>query len=245
MPGAQIKSNAGFHDSVRWWLPFIRSNRPTPPSGVLPPRRSGTWRAPSAPVPVVRSTGAAPSSAGHPVKGGCRRRGWGMPSVASFSSRTCEIFNRGLSVLSTLQPREGSSVSPNTTPSRVSCGGVVEGYDNRTPKGSVSSGAVRSVDCWPMAKNFVRFLGVSPARYPSISVDADWAGVSSSRGAHTAVPSTPSRAARVSGVDRALGNSVGAIGWSREPFLHWIGVPGAGPGSVLAPADSYFLPSRG
>ena len=64
-----------------------------------------------------------------------------MPSVASLSSRTCGIFNRGLSVLSTFQPREGSSVSPDTTPSRVCRGGAVEGYDNRIPKDSCLFGS--------------------------------------------------------------------------------------------------------
>ena len=37
-------------------------------------------------------------------------------------------------------------------------------------------GGLRSVDCWPLAKNFTRFRGVSLARYPLTSVDVTGPG---------------------------------------------------------------------
>jgi len=37
----------------------------------------------------------------------------------------------------------------------------------RIPNGACLSGSLRSVDCWPLAKFFIRRLGVSRGQYPS------------------------------------------------------------------------------
>lgn len=92
------------------------------------------------------------------------------------------------------------------------------------------------MDCWLLAKHLTQISGVNLARYPLTfdRRDPGW-GILLLRRAYRRFP-TPSRAAGASGVDHALGNSVGAIGWSPGSLLNRGDVPEAGLGSVLAPA---------
>jgi len=151
-----------------------------------------------------------------------------------YPFRTCLIFNRGLSVLSTFQPRQGSSVLTERRHDE-SRGERCEAMNNWTPKGLAFwvGWGLWIVGLWLGISN--RFPGASSARHPLTSCRRGGVWVSSSWGVYRTDPSTPSRAARASALDRALGNSVGAIGWSREPALHRDGPSGAELGSVLAP----------
>jgi hypothetical protein len=217
--------------------------------GCSPSRgRSGAPCAPSAPVPAVRSARSSPFPrraqpfTGQPRPGEKGHAPRGIPPPVLVPAGP---WTEGWAWWSCSGHGQGLLSRPDTTLLRASRGGVGGGERQPNSEGPVPSGAVRSVDCWPLARNSARFPGVNPTRYPLTSVDVDRAGVSSTRDAHAAVPPTPSRATRASAADRVLGNSVGAIGWSREPLLHRNRRPGAGPGSVLAPADSYFLPLQG
>jgi hypothetical protein len=49
-------------------------------------------------------------------------------------------------------------------------GAYHEREGNRTPKGLPFLGSLRSVDYWPLAKIFTRFLGVSCDQYPLVSL---------------------------------------------------------------------------
>lgn len=191
-PAPRVSSDSGTPPSrvqpgpaFRWEGGSLSLGRPALPPhqpGVLPPRTKRRPVRPVGPRPRRSLDGGSPLVRRvQPFTGQARPGEKGHAPRGIFSpSRTCGTLNRGLSVLITPQPREGSSVSTDTTSSRVSRAGRRGGERQPNPERLCSSGAVRSVDCWPLARNSARFPGVSPARYPVTSVDVDRVGVSSS-----------------------------------------------------------------
>lgn len=171
--------------AFRWEGGSLSLGRPALPPhqpGVFPPR---TKRRPVRPVgPRPRRSldgGSLLLLRAQPSTGQARSGKKGHAPRGIFPpSRTCRTLNRGLSVLITPQPRKGSAVATDTTSSRVSRAGRRGGERQPDSERLCSSGAVGSVDCWPLARNSARFPGVSPARYPLTSVDVDRVGVSSS-----------------------------------------------------------------
>ena len=154
----------------------------------------------------------------------------------SFFSPTCGISRRSPTVLRTFQLRQRSRVFNRAKPSMFVRGGGCEVNDDRTPNGLAFSGGLRSVDCWPLAKNFNRFRGVNLTGYPLTSDrrDPGW-GILLSRWVCRRSP-TPSRAAGPLGRTTPWGTQWGQLDGLWGTLLNRGDVPEAGLGSVPAPA---------
>lgn len=127
IPAPLPQGAAGSRVSLGGWIPFVRSTCPTPPPpwGAPSPRTKRRLVRPVRPRSRRSLDGGSPLIRRvQPFTGQARPGEKGHAPRGIFSpSHTCGTLNRGLSVLITPQPREGSSVSTDTTSSRVPRGG--------------------------------------------------------------------------------------------------------------------------
>jgi hypothetical protein len=130
-------------------------------------------------VDIFNGAGTLPSRQVSPLMLSPVREGSAhLPSWQSRSFRTCLIFNWGLSVLSTFQPRQRSHA---TTQRGLPWNPWwrLWGDEQLNTERYCLLGTLRSVGCWPLARNFNRFPGVNPTQYP-LTCRRDWVRVSSS-----------------------------------------------------------------
>jgi hypothetical protein len=128
------------------------------------PGDGAALRRPVATLPVESSTRIPLSGSGL------------SPSLLSPSVQIGLLYPCGISVHLVLA---GSSTGGWASGARSSCGkgllsqpseavtirgGGCEAVGQPNPERPCFSGRLRSVDCWPLAKNFTRFLGASPVR---------------------------------------------------------------------------------
>ena len=77
----------------------------------------------------------------------------------------CVVFDRRLSGHSALHPRRRPTV-PASRPRLPTRGSWSVSWRHPNSEGQSRSEVLRSVGCWPLAKNLTRLSGVGPPRYP-------------------------------------------------------------------------------